>query len=41
MSVPKHRLLIGRYHGGLIVHQQKYPSSDSNKTIRVRDNIKF
>jgi hypothetical protein len=33
MSVPKHRLLGGWYPRGLIIHQQKYRPSDSNKNV--------
>ena len=31
MSVPKHLLLGGWYRRGIIVHKQRYRSSDSNK----------
>ena len=36
MSVPKHWILGGWYHRGLIVHQQRYRSSDSNKNVDIK-----
>ena len=38
MSVPKHWLLGGWYTRGLIVHQQKYRPSDSNKNVDIKFN---
>ena len=37
MSVPKKILLGGWYPRGLIVHQQRYQPSDSNKIITYVD----
>ena len=38
MSVPKHWLLGGWYPrvGGLIVHQQRYRPSNSNKNVDIK-----
>jgi hypothetical protein len=36
MSMPKHWLLGGWYPRGLIVHQQRYPPSDSNTNVDIK-----
>ena len=36
MSVPKHWLLGGWYPWGLIVYQQRYRLSDSNKNVDIK-----
>jgi len=39
MSVPKHRLVGGLYPWGLIVHQQRYLPSESNKNVDIKFSV--
>jgi len=36
VSVPKHRLLGGSYHRGLIVNLQMYRPSDGNQKVDIK-----